>query len=62
MEQQLSQLSPQQKQALMMQAQQEANQMVMQEMMEKMTAACFKKCTGTSVREQVMNLTFVWET
>lgn len=35
---------------IMMKAQQEANQQVMQEMMKHMTAACFDKCAGTSVR------------
>jgi hypothetical protein len=47
---QLNQLSPEQRQAIMMKAQQEANQQVMQEMMKHMTAACFDKCAGTSVR------------
>eukprot|EP00549_Striatella_unipunctata_P014038 CAMPEP_0118679344 /NCGR_PEP_ID=MMETSP0800-20121206/3734_1 /TAXON_ID=210618 ORGANISM="Striatella unipunctata, Strain CCMP2910" /NCGR_SAMPLE_ID=MMETSP0800 /ASSEMBLY_ACC=CAM_ASM_000638 /LENGTH=70 /DNA_ID=CAMNT_0006575325 /DNA_START=121 /DNA_END=333 /DNA_ORIENTATION=+ len=32
----------------MMQAQQEANQQIMQDMMNRMTASCFKKCAGTS--------------
>jgi hypothetical protein len=50
MDQQLNQLTPQQRQAIMMKAQQEANQQIMQEMIEKMTASCFKKCAGTSVR------------
>mmetsp|Transcript_22392 Transcript_22392/g.32108 ORF Transcript_22392/g.32108 Transcript_22392/m.32108 type:complete len:90 (+) Transcript_22392:1707-1976(+) len=45
---QLNQLSPQQKQAVLMQAQQEANQKVMEEMMNKMVAACYDKCAGTS--------------
>lgn len=44
----LSQLSPEQRQAVMMQAQQEANQQIMQQMMEKMISNCFKKCAGTS--------------
>lgn len=48
MDQQLNQLTPQQRQAIMMKAQQEANQQIMQEMIEKMTASCFKKCAGTS--------------
>jgi hypothetical protein len=47
---QLNQLTPEQRQAIMMKAQQEANQQVMQEMMKHMTAACFEKCAGTSVR------------
>ena len=46
---QLSQLTPEQKQAVMVRAQQEANQQVMQEMMKDMVSACFEKCTGTSV-------------
>ena len=33
----------------MMKAQQEANQSIMQSMMEKMTSICFKKCAGHSV-------------
>mmetsp|Transcript_18871 Transcript_18871/g.27579 ORF Transcript_18871/g.27579 Transcript_18871/m.27579 type:complete len:86 (-) Transcript_18871:239-496(-) len=48
MEQQLNQLSPQQRQQVMMQAQQEANQQIMQGMLEKMAATCFTKCVGTS--------------
>jgi hypothetical protein len=47
---QLAQLSPEQRQAIMMQAQQEANQGVMQEMMKHMVSSCFDACTGTSVR------------
>ena len=50
MEQQLSQLTPQQRQAVMMQAQQEANQKIMQDMLQRMVKTCFTKCTGTSVR------------
>ena len=45
---QLNSLSPEQRQALMVQAQQEANQSIMQEMMQKMVETCFTKCTGTS--------------
>lgn len=44
----LGQLSPEQRQAVMMQAQQEANQQIMQQMMEKMVKSCFTKCAGTS--------------
>jgi hypothetical protein len=44
----INSLTPQQKQAVMMRAQQEANQQIMQGMIEKMTATCFKKCAGTS--------------
>lgn len=47
---QINQLSPEQRQAIMVQAQQEANQQIMQSMMEKMISTCFKKCAGTSVR------------
>ena len=50
---QLSQLSPEQRQAIMVQAQQEANQSVMQEMMKEMIASCFEKCAGSSVRTYV---------
>ena len=45
----LAKLTPEQRQAIMMQAQQEANQSVMQEMMKQMTLTCFQKCAGTSV-------------
>mmetsp|Transcript_510 Transcript_510/g.1441 ORF Transcript_510/g.1441 Transcript_510/m.1441 type:complete len:86 (-) Transcript_510:538-795(-) len=48
MDQQLSQLTPQQRQAVMMQAQQEANQRIMQDMIQKMVKTCFTKCAGTS--------------
>ena len=47
---QLAQLSPEQRQAIMMQAQQEANQTVMQEMMKGMITSCFDTCAGSSVR------------
>jgi len=45
-----SKLTPEQLQVFMAQAQQEANQQIMQSMVEKMVSACFKKCAGTSVR------------
>ncbi|GKY91106.1 hypothetical protein MPSEU_000083400 [Mayamaea pseudoterrestris] len=45
---QLAQLTPEQRQAIMMKAQQEANQQVMGEMMQKMASTCFDKCSGTS--------------
>jgi Tim10/DDP family zinc finger len=45
----LSQLTPEQRQAVMYQAQQEANQSLMQEMVKQMVAGCFEKCTGQSV-------------
>lgn len=51
---QISQLSPEQRQALMAQAQQEANQSVMQEMMKQMVKSCFDRCAGTSVRTNAM--------
>jgi Tim10/DDP family zinc finger len=47
---QISQMSPDQRQALMAQAQQEANQAIMQEMMKNMVKTCFDRCAGTSVR------------
>ena len=47
---QLNSLSPEQRQAVMMQAQQEANQSIMQELMKEMVTTCFEKCSGTSVR------------
>jgi hypothetical protein len=47
---QISQLSPDQRQALMAQAQQEANQSIMQDMMKNMVKTCFDRCAGTSVR------------
>lgn len=46
---QLAQLSPEQRQAVMMQIQQQANQEIMAKMTEMMTATCFQKCAGTSV-------------
>ena len=45
----LSQLTPQQKQAVLIRAQQEANQQIYQKMMADMLENCFQKCTGTSV-------------
>jgi Tim10/DDP family zinc finger len=48
---QLNQLTPEQRQAVMYQAQQEANQTIMQEMVKQMVAGCFKKCTGQSVSQ-----------
>eukprot|EP00565_Helicotheca_tamesis_P004577 CAMPEP_0185730384 /NCGR_PEP_ID=MMETSP1171-20130828/9720_1 /TAXON_ID=374046 /ORGANISM="Helicotheca tamensis, Strain CCMP826" /LENGTH=86 /DNA_ID=CAMNT_0028399415 /DNA_START=24 /DNA_END=284 /DNA_ORIENTATION=+ len=44
----LANLTPEQRQAVMVQAQQEANQRIMQAMMDKMAESCFKKCAGTS--------------
>lgn len=45
----LQNLTPEQKQAVMAQAQGQANQQIMAAMVENMTAACFDKCAGTSV-------------
>lgn len=44
----INQLSPEQQQQVMMQAQTEANQRIMQSMMTNMTEHCFKLCAGTS--------------
>mmetsp|Transcript_24694 Transcript_24694/g.35429 ORF Transcript_24694/g.35429 Transcript_24694/m.35429 type:complete len:84 (+) Transcript_24694:61-312(+) len=44
----LSQLTPDQKRQVMIQAQMEANQSLRQALMEKMTKSCFEKCAGTS--------------
>mmetsp|Transcript_21527 Transcript_21527/g.30156 ORF Transcript_21527/g.30156 Transcript_21527/m.30156 type:complete len:87 (+) Transcript_21527:168-428(+) len=44
----INQLTPEQRQAVMINAQQEANQKIMQAMMNKMTSICYEKCTGTS--------------
>ena len=45
----LSKLTPEQHQAVMAQAQNNANMQLTQVMIEKMTESCFKKCAGTSV-------------
>jgi len=45
----LQNLTPDQKQAIMQEAQNQANQQIMTSMIENMTAACFDKCAGTSV-------------
>jgi hypothetical protein len=47
---QLAQLTPEQRQAIMIKAQEEANIGIMQEMMKQMVSTCFDKCAGTSVR------------
>ena len=44
----LQNLTPEQKQAVMAQAQQQANQQIMSSMIESMTLSCFDKCAGTS--------------
>jgi DNA-directed RNA polymerase specialized sigma24 family protein len=49
MEDALAKLTPEQRQMIMAKAQQEANQQVMQEMMELMNKTCFDKCVGTTV-------------
>jgi len=46
---QLSQLTPEQRQAIMLKAKQEADSQIYQEMLKKMVAACYDKCAGTSV-------------
>ena len=46
----IAKLTPEQRQAVMHQAQQEANAQVMREMIAKMANSCFQKCAGTSVR------------
>ena len=45
----LASLTPEQKQAVMAQAQGQANQQIMASMVESMTVRCFDKCVGTSV-------------
>ncbi|KAG7366896.1 cyclin-like protein [Nitzschia inconspicua] len=44
----MDQLSPEQRQAVLMQAQQEANQRIMQDLLQRMVKTCFNKCAGTS--------------
>eukprot|EP00536_Pseudo-nitzschia_multiseries_P009217 jgi/Psemu1/257951/estExt_Genewise1Plus.C_2520065 len=44
----LSQLTPEQQQAVLMRAQQEANQRIMSDMLQRMVKTCFTKCAGTS--------------
>ena len=51
MDQQLQNLTPEQRQAVLMQVQQEANQRIMQDMLQRMVKTCFTKCAGTSVRK-----------
>jgi hypothetical protein len=46
----LNKLTPEQRQAVMMQAQNEANSQIMRDMINNMAQACFRKCAGTSVR------------
>ena len=44
----LQNLTSEQKAAVMSQAQQHANQQIMNAMIESMTLSCFDKCAGTS--------------
>jgi hypothetical protein len=46
----LQNVTPEQKQAIMAQAQAEANQQIMASMVENMTLQCFNKCVGAAVR------------
>jgi hypothetical protein len=46
----INKLTPEQRQQVMAQAQQEANGQIMREMVNKMVESCFQKCAGTSVR------------
>jgi hypothetical protein len=46
----LNNLTSEQKQQIMIKAQQEANTSIMQSMMEEMVESCFDRCAGTSVR------------
>lgn len=52
---QIQNLSPEQRQAVMVQAQQEANAQIMRDMVNKMATACFQKCAGTSVSFKALN-------
>jgi hypothetical protein len=54
----INNLSPQQRQAVMAQAQQEANAQIMREMVNKMATSCFNKCAGTSVRLNCISCIF----
>jgi Tim10/DDP family zinc finger. len=56
MDKAINDLTPEQRQAIMMRAQQEANQQVMQGMLEKMVSSCFKKCAGTSVSLLIISM------
>jgi len=49
MEEQLNQMTPDQRQAVLMQAQQEANHRILHDMVQRMVKTCFAKCAGTSV-------------
>jgi hypothetical protein len=49
----LQNLTPEQKQAVMAQAQGQANQEIMSSMIANMTERCFAKCVGSSVSVSV---------
>lgn len=51
MDEAMAKLTPEQRQMIMAKAQQEANQQVMQQMMDMMNKTCFAKCVGTSVSQ-----------
>lgn len=44
----LQSLTPEQKHAVMAQAQQQANQQIMSAMIESMTLSCFDRCAGVN--------------
>lgn len=46
-------LNPQQKQSVLVTAQQQANQQITQKMVETMLTSCFEKCVGTSVSSSI---------
>lgn len=48
MAQQIQNLTPQQRQAVLLQAQNEANMKIRAELLNKVVAACYDKCAGTS--------------
>mmetsp|Transcript_20150 Transcript_20150/g.43463 ORF Transcript_20150/g.43463 Transcript_20150/m.43463 type:complete len:92 (+) Transcript_20150:112-387(+) len=48
MAQQIKSLTPQQRQAVLVQAQNEANMKIRADLLNKMVAACYDKCAGTS--------------
>ena len=51
MAQQIKNLTPQQRQAVLMQAQNEANMKIRAELLNKIVASCYDKCAGTSVSQ-----------
>jgi DNA-directed RNA polymerase specialized sigma24 family protein len=54
MDEAMAKLTPEQRQMIMAKAQQEANQQVMQQMMDMMNKTCFEKCVGTSVSYRIV--------